>query len=156
MNNRSKILQVGEICWIGIRPAPHAPMTVLTEIECISDRGIVGDRYQKPGGHRQVTLIQEEHLPAIASIMRLPSVDPASLRRNLVVRQINLLALQDQVFEVGEVTLEGTGLCEPCEQMNHALGDGGRSAMTGHGGITARIIQGGKVRVGDSIRSQSL
>lgn len=152
MTDQIRESPVGELRLIGVRPTIHAPMRIMPEVECISDLGLVGDRYQKPGGHRQVTLVQEEHLPAIASILGKLEIDPVLLRRNLVVRGINLMALRDAAFTIGEATLVGTGLCEPCEQMNAALGPGGKTAMIGHGGITARVLRGGIIRIGDPVK----
>jgi len=80
-------------------------------------------------------------------------IDPADLRRNLAVRKINLMALRDRTFQIGdEVVLEGTGACHPCSKMEAALGPGGYNAMRGHGGLTARVIRGGTIRVGDRIQ----
>jgi MOSC domain-containing protein YiiM len=105
------------------------------------------------GGKRQVTLLQAEHLSAIAALCGIGHrCDPSLLRRNLVVSGINLLALKDKPFLIGMVTLEGTGLCHPCSRMEEALGPGGYNAVRGHGGIMARIIEGGVLRIGDKVR----
>ena len=145
--------QTGRITWIGIRPERKQMPEALADVEAITDRNLAGDHYQgKPGSKRQVTLIQAEHLAAVASIMGLPALDPGLIRRNLVVAGLNLLALKDRQFWVGEVLLAYTGLCHPCSRMEENLGPGGYNAMRGHGGITARILQGGSIKLGDVVR----
>jgi MOSC domain-containing protein YiiM len=69
-----------------------------------------------------------------------------------MVRGINLLALKDQQFQIGEAVLETTGLCHPCSRMEENLGEGGYNAMRGHGGITAKIIKSGRIKVGDKVK----
>jgi MOSC domain-containing protein YiiM len=79
-------------------------------------------------------------------------VAPDLLRRNIAVAGINVLALKDRKFQIGDVLLEGSGPCEPCSRMEENLGPGGYNAMRGHGGITARVLEGGTIRVGDAVR----
>lgn len=144
--------RAGKLEWIGLRPARRVPPLEVTHVEVLADHGLAGDRKSiNAGGKRQVTLIQREHVAAVAQLLGRDAVDPALLRRNLVVSGINLLALHDGTFDIGGVVFEGTGLCEPCSRMEEALGVGGYNAMRGHGGITARVVSGGVIRVADAV-----
>ena len=144
----------GRLVWIGVRPRRREALASLAEVQAIAGRGLEGDHRAagRAGSERQVTLIQAEHLHVVAHLLGFDEVDPAKLRRNLVVSGINVLALKDQVFTIGGVVIEGTGPCEPCSTMEANLGGGGYNAMRGHGGITARIVTGGLLRVGDEVR----
>ncbi len=142
----------GRLEWIGLRPRRGEPMRAVAQAELVAGRGILGDRAaQRRTGARQVTLIQAEHLPVLASLLGLARVPPEWLRRNLVVSGINLLALKHRRFAVGDTILEESGVCAPCSRMEKALGTGGYNAMRGHGGITAMVIEAGVIRVGDSV-----
>jgi MOSC domain-containing protein YiiM len=143
----------GEVAWIGLRPARGAPMKTPIEVELHRGKGLVGDRYsnRRSDAPRQVTLIQAEHLDVIAALVGSAEIPPALLRRNIVVRGINLLALVDRDFTVGSATLTGTGRCHPCSRMETILGYGGYNAVRGHGGITATVLEDGVARVGDAI-----
>jgi len=144
--------QPGVLSWIGLRPAREAPMQRCTQARLIEARGIEGDIATKhPAGKRQVSLIQAEHLPVIAQLLQREAIDPALLRRNLVVSGINLLALRSTRFRIGSVLLQGTGTCEPCSKMERALGLGGYNALRGHGGILASVVQGGTIAIGDAV-----
>jgi MOSC domain-containing protein YiiM len=144
--------QPGIIAWIGIRPARGEALVQLSEVTALTERGLEGDVASARENHkRQVSLIQAEHLPVIAGLSGNAQVHPGSLRRNLVVSGINLLALRSTRFRIGDVLLEGTGTCDPCSKMERALGHGGYNAMRGHGGILARIIQGGRIALGDQV-----
>jgi MOSC domain-containing protein YiiM len=142
----------GRLESIGLRPGWRAPLLVMNHVEVIADHGLTGDhKAQRAGGKRQVTLIQREHLATLAQLLRRDAIDPALLRRNLVVSGLNLLALRNERFQIGEVLFEGTGPCEPCSRMEEVLGAGGYNAMRGHGGITARVLSGGVIAVGDAV-----
>lgn len=152
----SNLPQVGKLQWIGIRPERKAPMLQPSNVEAIAGVGLAGDRYSSKNGKRQVTLIQGEHLVAIASMLGRDAVAPELLRRNLVVTGINLLALKDKQFRVGNALLEYTGLCHPCSAMETTFGAGGYNAVRGHGGITARIIKSGAITLGDVVEVVSI
>ena len=145
--------RAGRVEWIGLRPRSRAPVEVVDVVEAVAGQGLERDRYAKAGGDRQVTLIQLEHIQAVAALTGHARVDPAWLRRNLVVSGINLLAFKDRDFRVGGALLRYTGLCQPCSRMEEALGPGGYNAMRGHGGITAAVLRSGTIRVGDEVRS---
>ena len=144
--------QTGMLRWIGLRPAREQTPIVVSHAVVEIGGGLVGDRYRgRTISKRQVTLIQQEHLEVIGALMGRSSIDPELLRRNLVVSGINLLALQRAQFRIGAVVLEGTGQCHPCSRMEAALGPGGYNAMRGHGGITARVVTPGEIKVGDAV-----
>lgn len=141
----------GRVEWLGVRPERREPVVVVDSVEVTEKKGILGDHYSGQNGNRHVTLIQAEHLPVVAELTGRDSLDPALLRRNIVVSGVNLLAIKDHQIQIGEVILEITGQCHPCSKMETALGPGGYNAMRGHGGMTAKVVHDGVIRVGDDV-----
>lgn len=146
--------QVGQVTGLCVRPGRDQPAEPRDRVMAIADRGLEGDRFAgRPGAKRQVTLIQQEHLAAIAGMLALDGpIDPLLTRRNLVVSGLNLLALKGRRFQVGGAVLAYTGPCDPCSHMEATFGPGAWNAMRGHGGICARILEGGPIALGDSVR----
>ena len=160
MNSQTKLfaryitqLPPGELTWIGVRPARREPMQSLTQTNAIEELGLQGDHRmtKTPGSGRQVTLISEEFIHQISHFLGGKPVSPALLRRNLVVKNINLNALRYQNFQIGDAIFQAGALCHPCTRMEQALGKGAIAAMMGYGGLCCKIIRGGEIKVGDSV-----
>ncbi|MEP3231321.1 MAG: MOSC domain-containing protein [Hyphomicrobiales bacterium] len=149
----AQFAKAGKVEWIGVRPARKEPLISLSSAK-INVTGIEGDHRTKPG-KRTVTLIQAEHLSVIASLCadETSPIDPARLRRNIVVSGISLMGLRNREFRIGNVLLRGSGLCAPCSRMETELGHGGYNAMRGHGGICAEVLEDGLIAINEPVIS---
>ena len=147
-------LATGTVQWIGVRPRRREPLQSLSRVQAVADLGLEGDhRMSKtPGSGRQVTLISREFMTQIAAHLGEADLDPARLRRNIMVSGLNLNALRRQRFWVGEALLEATQLCHPCARMEAELGPGGVIAMFGYGGLCAKVVQSGAIECGAPVR----
>lgn len=144
--------QPGRVDWIGVRPDKGMPMTVLDQVIAIEDYGLQGDKAgSRAGGKRQVTLIQMEYLKIVQSLLPQLTFNLADLRRNIGISGINLNALKGCVVQLGEAQLEITGFCHPCNKLENQLGYGVFNALRGHGGLTAKVIQTGDIKLGDGL-----
>ena len=141
----------GKVQWIGLRPAHDKPMQVVEQVVADESKGLIDDRFPGHGKDRQVTLFEMEFLHAIARIMNVDSIGPEQTRRNIGVTGINLHTWINREIAVGECVLKITDDCYPCGRMETTIGTGAMSAMTGLAGVTASIVRGGTIRVGDRI-----
>lgn len=151
----AEVPQQGRVRWIGVRPESRSVMLELDTVEARHEAGLTGD-HARPGARnaRQVTLIQWEHFSVISSLLGREASNPVlprELRRNLVVSGINLFSLKGRRFRIGQAILETTGWCQPCARLEQNLGSGTFQAVRGHGGITARVIQSGIIRLDDAV-----
>ena len=150
-------LPPGELTWIGVRPGRRLDMQSLTQVNAVANLGLQGDhRMEKtPGSGRQVTIISEEYIQMISHYLGNKAVHAQQLRRNLVIKNINLSALRYQQFQIGDAIFEAGALCHPCQRMEQVLGKGGIAAMMGHGGLCCKVIQSGSIKVGDAVHLMS-
>jgi MOSC domain-containing protein YiiM len=146
----------GRVETIVVRDRSRVPARKIDATTAIVGVGLADDRFGQRGepelSTRQVTLLQFEHLPIIAKLARVEAIDPIQLRRNLVISGINLVALRNARLQVGAAVLEIVSPCHPCSIMEETIGRGGYAAMCGHGGMNARVIVGGLIKLGDGVR----
>jgi MOSC domain-containing protein YiiM len=145
---------------VGIYTTTEAakPLTPASELRAIEGVGLDGDRYAKqagtysnrPGPHRQVTLVERE---VIAAVNDESGVDLGEheTRRNLVTEGVPLLHLIGQRFRIGDVELRGIKSCPPCAHLEKLTRPGVRAALENRGGLRAEIVKGGTLRIGDEI-----
>ena len=153
-------LPAGELSWIGLRPERRAEVVEVGSVQAIAGSGLEGDhRYENTlGSGRQVTLMSEEYVGQIANFLSLSGEAVVAnaalarlLRRNLVIKGMNLEALRYQQFSIGGAIFEAGAICHPCLRMEELLGKGGIAAMIGHGGLCLKVVQSGKISVGDAV-----
>jgi MOSC domain-containing protein YiiM len=145
----------GAVEGIWIAASPKGAMTSVAEVRAVAGRGLEGDRYhaariRRPGARddqREVTLIEAEVLDALAALV--PS--PGDARRNLVTRGVRLNDLVGRRFRAGAVLLEGQDLCEPCTRLAGMTSRDVLRALVHRGGLRARIVEEGVIRVGDGV-----
>jgi MOSC domain len=154
---------------IVLRPERQQPAHFVPEVQAEPGLGLIGDRRSQVMRvglelrKRELTLFQSEHLPMLARWCGLESLKATRLRRNLVVSGINLLAMRSPFadlrleWQIGDhVCLEVTGSCDPCSRMESELGLGAYNSLRGHGGVTARLLVGGMIRVGDRVQLKEI
>lgn len=119
-------------------------------VEVRANHGIPEDYRSGQNPRRQLTLIEEEALEEVARLLGRPVPEGGS-RRQVVVRGIDLNKMIGHRIRLGEIVLSVERYCAPCERMNQELGPGGRDALRWKAGVTARVVSGGTLRVGDPV-----
>ena len=144
----ARTARTGRVEAILLRPARRAEAVSVPSAR-LDPGGLDGDHASE--GKRALTLIQAEHLSVVAGLLGRETVDPAQLRRNVVVSGLNLLGFRKARLRVGSALIEVTGPCPPCSRMEEVLGYGGYTAMRGHGGVYAEVIEPGEIGVCDCV-----
>jgi len=135
-----------------------APMSAQQSVEAIAEAGLTGDRYSEEKNRRspdyQVTLIELENIQAFTQASGLP-LTPEMPRRNIITSGIRLNELCGKRFRVGRARFEGLELCEPCSLFAKRTHCEVLKFFVGKGGLRARIVSGGEIRVGDAIEEDA-
>lgn len=130
------------------QPAGTAPMIKVPEVECVADKGLVGDRFfdWKEDYKGQVTFFEHEQYERLCEKFSVMGVPPSAFRRNIITKDIDLNTLIGVEFEVQGVRFLGNQECSPCHWMNQAFAEGAEDALKGHGGLRAKILSDGWLR----------
>ena len=129
------------------RPAGAHPILEAGEIACVAGRGIEGDRYfdYRESFKGQITFFD---WAVYQDVQRgRPPFDPSVFRRNVIVEGADLNTLVGKTFELQGLRFEGTEECAPCYWMDQAVGPGAEAALKGRGGLRARILTSGVLRL---------
>ena len=131
------------------QPAGDNPMLAQSEIVCRAGRGIEGDRFLdfKADYQGQITFFERETYDRLCAEFGVWDREPSAFRRNVITAGIALAELYGREFEVQGVRFLGTGHCAPCHWMNEAFHPGAEAALKGHGGLRAKILTDGALRV---------
>lgn len=127
------------------QPAGTTPMIEVAEVNCVSGKGLVGDRFfdWKDDYKGQITFFEHEQYERLCEKLSVMSVPPSALRRNVITKGMDLNTLIGTEFEVQGVRFLGTQECSPCYWMNQAFAEGAEDALKGHGGLRAKILSDG-------------
>jgi ADP-ribose pyrophosphatase YjhB (NUDIX family) len=143
---------VGLVEHVHLASTAGAPTSAVVEAEAVAGVGLRGDRYADGAGYwrdgrvsRDLTLVEGE------VVDELPGVAPGELRRNVTTRGVSLNDLVGSTFWVGEALCRGTELCEPCRHLEELTGKPLLRPLVHRGGLRARILSGGILRVGDDV-----
>ena len=127
------------------QPAGQASMVEVDSVECVTGKGLVGDRFFdfKEDYKGQVTFFAQEEYERLCAQFQIENVPPSIFRRNIITRGVDLNTLIGREFEVQGVRFLGTQESAPCHWMNQAFAEGAEDAMKGHGGLRAKILSDG-------------
>lgn len=143
------VVATGRLEAIWIKRGKGNPMDGAGEAALVAGRGIEGNANQ--GGLRQVTIITRERWEAVCFALDA-DIAPETRRANLMVSGIDLEKTRNRMLRIGPTRLRINGETRPCWQMEEAHA-GLQAALEPHwgGGAFAEVIDGGEIRVGDTV-----
>jgi MOSC domain-containing protein YiiM len=121
------------------------PMQEMQEATVVANLGFQGCAHARPGGKRQVLLVDQETLASM-------ELTPGIIRENITTAglEVNDLPI-GQKLRVGAVELEVQLVCEPCDELEKVR-PGLKEAMVGKRGMLCQVLRGGVIRRGDGIQ----
>lgn len=129
--------------------AGEHPLLAVPEVECVAGRGLRGDRFfdYKPDYKGQVTFFAAEVHDELCIVLQTWDREPSVYRRNIITRGVDLNTLIGQTFSIQGIDFLGVSECTPCHWMDKAFGPGAESALKNRGGLRAKILTSGLLRL---------
>jgi MOSC domain-containing protein YiiM len=140
---------VSTLASIHVAKASRLPMRAVESAEVETGKGIVGDRYHGTR-HRHVTVQSATSLSEAAAAYGA-EVPAALTRRNLTVDDGAVPRDPGARIRVGPVLLEVVRVAAPCKLLDDTIGRGAQEALRRRAGSVCRVLEGGTIRVGDSV-----
>ncbi len=131
------------------KPAGEHETISVPSVECIAGQGLQDDRFfgYKEDYKGQVTFFAWEVYEDLCRNFSVNDKEPGVFRRNVLTRGVDLNGLIGKEFEIQGITFAGMAECSPCPWMDAAFCEGAEKALKGRGGLRARILTGGVLRV---------
>lgn len=139
------------------REPDNYPTIDVPVIECVAGHGIRGDRFfnYRDEYKGQITFFSMEVFDDLCGALELRACSPSLVRRNVLTRSVDLNSLIGQEFELQDVKFFGTGECRPCYWMDRAIAPGAEEFLKGRGGLRAKILTDGELRVSAQVQQQA-
>ena len=131
------------------RPAGAHPVVSVPEVECVAGQGLRGDRFFgfEENYKGQVTFFAHEVYEELCRALGRREKSPEVFRRNVITRAADLNSLIGREFEIQGIHFTGVAECAPCLWMDRAFAPGAEEFLRGRGGLRARILTSGPLRV---------
>ncbi len=131
------------------QPAGEAVVESVAEAVLVAGMGIEGDRFY---GHKenykgQITFFAREVYERLCTEFKVTDREPSVFRRNVITEGMDLNSLIGREFTVQGIRFAGVCECTPCYWMEQAFHPGAEASLQGHGGLRARILTSGTLRV---------
>jgi MOSC domain-containing protein YiiM len=125
------------------------PLHEVEEFECFAGHGIGGDRFfdYQDDYKGQITFFAQEVFDDVCRSLGVSPESAGVARRNVITHGIDLNSLIGQKFIVQDVEFQGICECKPCSWMDYAIAPGAETLLQGRGGLRAKILTDGRLRV---------
>ena len=146
--------KINKVFKIGISKNKNEKIKETNEIEVLSGRGIMGDRYFHENNdlRKQLTLIESENIDYYNRKYNT-NFSYVDFRRNIVTKNIKLNHLVGKTLSIGKIIVQGNDLCRPCNELQEKLGINNYiKEFLRRGGLRCEILSSGTISIGDEIK----